>query len=171
MPFLFFSCNNKTDKKETSKDMETDFASRIHISDYETDSYKLLGKTEYEKHIDDFEQINWSDEYWKEDSNMTFNFPSLEVLDLKEGRYLSISQAPNTDDSFQFVIGLGKHRENSNPQNPTRTVKLYGTESENKELPRKFIQLIFARNYEQIDEEVKKLYLFDEIEDLYVNEG
>lgn len=168
LPILFFSCNNKTDKKETSKDMGTDFISRIHTTDYETDSYKLLGKTDYKKHIDDFEKINWSDEYWKEDREMTFNFPDLEVLDLQEGKYLSISLAPNTEDSFQYIIGLGNHRETSD-LSPTRTVKLYGTESESKELPRRLIQLIFERDYAQIDEEMKKLYLFDEVEDFYLN--
>ncbi|MEH6537836.1 MAG: hypothetical protein V7719_15650 [Psychroserpens sp.] len=150
--------------------MKTNFVSRIHKTDYETDSYKVLGKTDYEKHLTDFNKINWSDEYWKEFRDLTFNFPDLEVLDDKNGKYLSISLAPNADDSFQFTIGLGNHKENGSGQNPIRTVKLYGTESENKELPKKIIRLIFDNNYEQIDFELNKLFLIDEIEDVYINQ-
>ncbi|MCG2432169.1 hypothetical protein [Aequorivita xiaoshiensis] len=170
LPILFFACKNKTDKNENTNEMKTDFISRIHKTDYETDSYKLLGKTDYKKHLTDFNQINWSDEYWKEYRDLTFNFPDLEVLDEKNGKYLSISMAPNTDDTFQFSIGLGNHKENASGEIPTRTVKLYGTESENKELPKKLIQLIFDRNYEQIENELNKLFLLDEIEDLYINQ-
>jgi len=170
LPVLFFSCKDNTDKKQTSNEMKTDFISRIHKTDYETDSYKLLGKTDYEKHIADFNKINWHDEYWKEYRDLTFNFPDLEVLDENNGKYLSISLAPNTEDSFQYSIGFGNHKENSGGQMPTRIVKLYGTESENKELPTKLIRLIFDRDYEQIDNELNKLFLFDEIEDLYINQ-
>lgn len=170
LPILFFSCKENTDKNQSSSKMKTDFISRIHKANYESDSYKMLGKTDYEKHLADFNNIKWSDEYWKEYRDLTFNFPDLEVLDEKSGKYLSISLAPNDEDSFQFSIGLGNHKENANGGNPTRTVKLYGTESENDELPKKLIRLIFDRDYEQINSELNELFLFDEIEDVYINQ-
>ena len=149
--------------------MTNEFISRIHTPDLETDFYRILGTTSLEKHSADFEKVDWKGDYKKEFNSMEFNMPDLEVLSKNDSKYLSVSVAPNTEDSFQYVIGLGNHLETDHPNNPNRTVKLYMTESENVEIPKKFIDLFFKRDFSKINAELQELYLMDEIEDVYKN--
>ncbi|WP_209406407.1 hypothetical protein [Pseudozobellia sp. WGM2] len=149
--------------------MENEFVSRIHTTDLETDLYQLLGKTTLEKHISDFENVDWKADYKKEFNSMDFNMPDLEVLSKNDSKYLSVSIAPNTEDTFQYVIGLGAHLETGDPNNPNRKVKLYMTESENPEIPKKFFGLFFNQDFDQVSSELQQLYLMDEIEDVYKN--
>lgn len=149
--------------------MENEFVSRIHTTELETDFYRLLGKTSLEKHISDFESVDWKNDYVKEFNSMNFNLPNLEVLNKTDSKYLSVSVAPNTEDSFQYVIGLGTHKETGDPSNPKRKVKLYMTESENAEIPKKYFDLFFKKDFEGINSELDGLYLMDEVEDVYKN--
>ena len=149
--------------------MENEFVSRIHTTDLETDLYRLLGKTSFQKHISDFDKIDWKGDYTKEFNSMNFNMPDLEVLSKNDSKYLSVSVAPNTEDSFQYIIGLGTHEETGDPNNPKRKVKLYMTESENSEIPKKYFDLFFKRDFGEIYSELDGLYLMDEVEDLFKN--
>ena len=167
--FLISCQEKKTENSNGQKNMENEFVSRIHTADLETDFYRLLGKTSLAKHISDFENVDWKDDYWKEFNSMGFNMPDLEVLSKNDSKYLSVSVAPNTDDSFQYIIGLGTHEETGDPNNPNRKVKLYMTESENVEIPKKFFDLFFGRDFDGINSELDGLYLMDEIEDVYKN--
>jgi hypothetical protein len=167
--FIFSCKEKKAENSNGQENMENDFVSRIHTTDLESDLYRLLGKTSLEKHISDFENVDWKGDYKKEFNSMEFNMPDLEVLSKNDSKYLSVSVAPNTEDSFQYVIGLGNHLETDHPNNPNRTVKLYMTESENVEIPKKFIDLFFKRDFSKINAELQELYLMDEIEDVYKN--
>ncbi|WP_220473642.1 hypothetical protein [Flagellimonas taeanensis] len=149
--------------------MKNEFVSRIHTTELETDLYQLLGKTSLEKHISDFNNVNWKSNYEKEFNSMDFNMPDLEVLSKNDSKYLSVSIAPNTDDTYQFIIGLGTHLETDNPNIPNRKVKLYMTESDNEEVPKKIIELFFKRDFAKINTELDQLYLMDEVEDVYIN--
>ena len=167
--FLISCKQKKAENSNGQKNMENEFVSRIHTTELETDFYRLLGKTSLEKHVSDFENVDWKGDYKKEFNSMEFNMPDLEVLSKNDSKYLSISIAPNTEDSFQYVIGLGTHEETGDPNNPNRKVKLYMTESENSEIPKKFFDLFFERNFQKINTELNGLYLMDEIEDVYKN--
>lgn len=149
--------------------MDAEFIPRIHKTGFETDSFKLLGKTSFQKHTSDFERIDWEKDYWTEFKSGNFNMPDLEVLNKEDSKYLSISTSPNTEDTFQFIIGLGTHQESNHSNEPKRKVKLYMTESENNEVPKKFIALFFKRDFNQIQKELDKLALMEEIEDKYIN--
>ncbi|MFH4968754.1 hypothetical protein V8G61_11180 [Gaetbulibacter sp. M240] len=164
-----FSCKENKSENTNGHNMENEFVSRIHTTELEADLYQLLGKTSFEKHISDFEKVDWNSDYEKEFNSMDFNMPDLEVLSKNDSKYLSVSISPNTDDIYQFIIGLGTHLETNNPNNPNRKVKLYMTESDNKEVPKKFIDLFFKREFAKINSELDKLYLMDEIEDVYNN--
>jgi hypothetical protein len=166
---MAFSCKDKNAEKPNGNKMENEFVSRIHTTDLETDLYQLLGKTSLEKHISDFENVDWKADYKKEFNSMDFNMPDLEVLSKNDSKYLSVSIAPNTEDTYQYVIGLGTHLETGDPNNPNRKVKLYMTESENPEIPKKFFGLFFNRDFDQVNSELQQLYLMDEIEDVYKN--
>ena len=166
---MAFSCKDKNAEKPNENKMENEFVSRIHTTDLETDLYQLLGKTTLEKHISDFENVDWKADYKKEFNSMDFNMPDLEVLSKNDSKYLSVSIAPNTEDTYQYVIGLGTHLETSDPNNPNRKVKLYMTESENPEIPKMFFGLFFNQDFDQVSSELQQLYLMDEIEAVYKN--
>ena len=166
---LLVSCQEKKSENSNGQKMENEFVSRIHTTELETDFYRVLGKTSLEKHISDFEKVDWKNDYIKEFNSMNFNLPDLEVLSKNDSKYLSVSIAPNTEDSFQYVIGLGTHEETGDPNHPKRKVKLYMTESENSEIPKKFFDLFFERDFKAINSELDGLYLMDEIEDVYKN--
>lgn len=168
--FLISCKNKKAENSYVQKTMENEFVSRIHTTDLETDLYRFIGKTSLEKHISDFENVDWKGDYKKQLNSMEFNMPDLEVLSKNDSKYLSLSVAPNTEDSFQYVIGLGIHEENGTSNNPKRKVKLYMTESENAEVPKKIFALFFERNFDEINSELDRLYLMDEIEDVYKNQ-
>jgi hypothetical protein len=170
LSIFMFSCKQrKAENPNGQENMENQFVSRIHTTDLETNLYRFLGKTSLEKHILDFENVDWKGDYKEEFNSMGFNMPDLEVLSSNDSKYLSVSVAPNTEDSFQYVIGLGNHLTTDDPDNPNRTVKLYMTESENAEIPKKFIDLFFKRDFSKINSELQELYLMDEIEDVYKN--
>lgn len=169
LTIILFSCKERVTEKSSGRKMKNEFISRIHTIDLEADLYQLLGKTSLEKHLSNFEKIDWKNDYQKEFNAMSFNMPDLEVLSRKDSKYLSISLAPNTKDSFQFIIGLGTHFEGNNSNNPNRKVKLYMTESENTEVPKEFINLFFKKDFDGINSKLKEMYLMDEIEDLYNN--
>ncbi|RIV44167.1 hypothetical protein D2V05_11815 [Flagellimonas pelagia] len=164
-----FSCKKNKSENTNGHNMKNEFVSRIHTTELETDLYQLLGKTSLEKHISDFNNVNWKSNYEKEFNSMDFNMPDLEVLSKNDSKYLSVSIAPNTDDTYQFIIGLGTHLETDNPNIPNRKVKLYMTESDNEEVPKKFIELFFKRDFAKINTELDQLYLMDEVEDVYIN--
>jgi hypothetical protein len=154
--FLISCKEKKVENSNRQKNMENEFVSRIHTTDLETDFYNLLGKTSLKKHISDFEKVDWKGEYKKEFNSMEFNMPDLEVLSKNDSKYLSVSVAPNTEDSFQFVIGLGTHEETG--------------DKKNAEIPKKFFDLFFERKFDEINSELDGLYLMDEIEDVYKNQ-
>ncbi|PQB05785.1 hypothetical protein BST85_13435 [Aureitalea marina] len=135
---MALSCKDKNAEKPNRNKMENEFVSRIHTTDLETDLYQLLGKTSLEKHISDFENVDWKADYKKEFNSMNFNMPDLEVLSKNDSKYLSVSIAPDTEDNYQYTIGLGTHLETDDPNNPNRKVKLYMTESENPAIPKSF---------------------------------
>ena len=162
------SCKEKTNENPSEKNMTSEFISRIHTPELETDFYKILGTTSLEKHTADFQKIDWKKDFWSEYESGNFNMSNLEVFNVTDSKYLSIGTAPNTDDTFQFVIGLGNHIKTDGINNPVRKIKLYYTESENYEIPKKLIGQFFNREYSKIETELKK-YSMDEIEDLYLN--
>jgi hypothetical protein len=163
------SCKEKKKENLSKKNMNVEFISRIHTPEFETDEYKTLGTTTLEKHLSDFEKINWKKDFWNEFNSGNFNMSDLEVLSVNDSKYLTIMTAPNTDDTFQFIIGFGIHTETSASTKPNRKVKLYMTESENNEIPKKYIDLFFKRDFNLIKEELNKITLMEEIEDLYIN--
>lgn len=164
-----FSCKENKSGNSDKQKMENEFISRIHTTDLEAEIYQLLGKTDLKKHLSDFEKIEWKNDYKREFSSMNFNMPDLEVLSKADSKYLSVSIVPNTEDSFQFVIGLGVHQEFDDSTNPNRKVKLYMTESEDSEIAKKYFKLFFERDFDAINSELNELYLMDEIEDVYIN--
>jgi len=170
MSLFLISCKDKKSENSIGQNIENEFVSRIHTTNLETDLYRPLGKTSLEKHIKDFEDVDWKNDFIKEFNSMNFNLPDLEVLSKNDSKYLSVSIAPNTEDSFQYIIGLGTHLETGDPNYPNRKVKLYMTESENEEIPKKFFNLFFNRDFEGINSELERFYLMDEIEDVYENE-
>ena len=165
---ILISCKEKTNEIPNEKNMTNEFITRLHTPELETDFYKILGTTSLQKHFNDFEKIDWKKDFWSEYESGNFNMSNLEVFNVTDSKYLSIGTAPNTDDSFQFVIGLGNHIKTDDINNPIRKIKLYYTESENPEIPKKIIGQFFDGEYSKIDSELKK-YSMDEIEDLYLN--
>ena len=163
------SCREKIKNNTNENIMASEFISRVHTSELETDHYKLLGTTSLQKHIVDFHKINWKENYWNEFNSGSFNMTNLEVLNNSNTKYLTITTAPNSVDTFQFIIGLGTHKVTKSPNLLERIVKLYMTETENSEDPEMFIELFFKRNYDKIQLELDKLTFMDEIEDLYIN--
>ena len=162
------SCKEKTNENPSEKNMTNEFISRIHTPELETDFYRILGMTSLEKHTADFQKINWKKDFWREYESGNFNMTDLEVFNRTDSKYLSIGTAPNMDDTFQFVIGLGTHKETNDKNNPIRKTKLYFTETENTEVPEKLIELFFKGDYSNINSELNT-YEMDEIEDLYLN--
>jgi len=162
------SCKEKTNENPSGKNMTNEFISRIHTPDLETDFYRILGTTSLEKHTSDFQKIDWEEDFWTEYDSGNFNMSDLEVFNLADSKYLSIMTSPNTDDTFQFVIGLGTHTETNDQNKPIRKTKLYFTETENTEIPIRLIELFFKKEYSKINSELNK-YSMDEIEDLYLN--
>ena len=169
LALIIISCKEKKKENLNRENISIEFISRIHTPEFETDQYKLLGTTTLEKHISNFEKINWKKDFWNEFNSGNFNMSDLEVLSIKDSKYLSIMTAPNTDDTFQFIIGLGTHTETNDPTKPNRKIKLYMTETENNEIPKKYINLFFKRDFNQIKMELNKTTLMEEIEDLYIN--
>ncbi|MET1259889.1 hypothetical protein ABV409_11115 [Flagellimonas sp. DF-77] len=169
--FLNLSCKQKKTENSNRLDVKNEFVSRIHTTDLETDLYQILGKTSYVKHVSDFENVNWKTDYSKEFRSGTYNMPDIEVLSKIDSKYLSISVAPDNHNPmlFQFIIGLGTHSETNNLKEPSRKVKIYLTESQNEEIPKKLIAQFFERDFNKINIELSKLYLLDEIEDVYIN--
>ncbi len=147
------------------------FESRLHESSYHTDFFKILGPTKLEKHIKDFERIDWETEYWKENNQETFNSPDLEVLDKNSNRYLSVSVCPNTHDSYQFYFGLGNHIETIIEDSIVinRTIKLYGSLTNNPKDVEFIFHLFFERKYEDLNIELNRMDFWEEIEDKYLN--
>lgn len=157
-----------SETKSTEKNTDG-FTSRLHTTEFETDWYRPLGHTTLEKHLADFKSIDWADEYWKEDSAETFNWPDLEVLDGQNSKYLSVSVCPMTHNSFQFYVGLGVHNENSDNGRVTRTVRLYGTATDKPDRTIALIKLFFDRDFDKLNRHLERLDFFDEIEDMYQN--
>ena len=151
--------------------MNNEFISRVHNSSDEIDWYRLLGPTNLEKHLSDFGNINWKDEYWTQEETNNFNFPFLEVIDFRKSIYLSISVCPNTYETFQFYIGLGGHKEymKNGKIEVERKARFYGTSSENMKKTKRIICHFFNRNLKGVIKEFDKMWLIDEIEDLYQN--
>jgi hypothetical protein len=148
--------------------MTNEFISRLHTPDFDTDYYKILGKTSLEKHVSDFHKINWEEDFWGEYDSGNFNMSDLEVFNVNDLKYLAIRTAPNTDTTYQFIIGLGTHTETNISNEPKRKVKLYYTEKESREVPLRFIEYFFKGDYEKINKELAE-YDVDEIEDVYYN--
>jgi hypothetical protein len=163
------SCKKNLTDKSNMEIASNGFSSRIHTPEMETDVYKLLGTTSYEKHLKDFESVDWKKDYWNEYRSNSFNMTDLEVFSENDSRYLSISTSPDTDDTFQFYIGYGTQIETEKPRNPKRIVKMYLTESESDDVPKEFIELFFRQDFDQIESKLKDLFFMDEIEDLYIN--
>ena len=161
---VFVSCNNKNEKEKNSH--IDNFTYRIHTTDLETDYYKLKGKTTKENFIKEFKNIEWIKEYQKFSNNEEFNFPDIEIMDNLNGKYLSISIAPNTLETSQFVIGIGNHKIFENKIE--RTVKLYWTETDDQIKITELISLFFNRETDSLKKRIDNLD-FDEIEDLYLN--
>ena len=145
------------------------FTSRIHTIDLETDWFNQLGETTLDKHLDDFNNIDWKSEYWKEDKSETYNATDLEVLDIENSRYLSVSVCPNTHESFQFYVGLGTHNKNLENGEITRKVRLYGTTTDNPKITKNIIKLFFYRDFEELENQLKKMDFFEELDDGYQN--
>lgn len=145
------------------------FISRVHTTDLKTDWYKPLGPTNLIKHLKDFKSIDWEREYWKEDSAKTYEASDLEVLDEENSKYFSISVCPNTFESFQFYVGLGKQIENPENGNIKRTIRLYGTATDEPEKALSLLRLFFAQDFDKLEEQLAALDFFEEIEDVYHN--
>lgn len=160
------SCDSKMNNMVN---LESDFNSRIHTTDIETDLFKLLGKTTYEKHLKDFENIDWEKEYWKENRSNHFNVPDLEVLDNVTSKYFTISVCPNTQESFQYYVGFGNHNLNNETGKVTRVIKIYGTSSTNQERIKELIKLFFEKDYKKLQEKLDNLDFFEELDDAYEN--
>jgi len=162
LSLTLFACNNQKPNMDN-------FTSRIHTIDLKTDLFNPLGPTTLDKHLIDFNNINWKTEYWKEDKSETYNATDLEVLDVENSKYLSVSVCPNTHDSFQFYVGLGSH--NKNPENGqiTRKVRLYGTATDDPEKTKEIIRLFFFRDFENLNRQLKKMDFFEELDDGYQN--
>ncbi|RYM33391.1 hypothetical protein ERX46_10650 [Brumimicrobium glaciale] len=162
------SCEEKTNGHSAKINMPDEFISRIHTPEFEIDNYKILGKTYFDKHIADFKKINWKKDFWSEYDSDNFNMSNIEVFNLTDSRYLGISTGINTNENFQFIIGLGTHMEESPSNKPYRKIKLYYSETENEEIPKNIIELFFKKEYSKINIELSK-YSMEEIEDLYLN--
>lgn len=168
--FLALAKCDKTKKKKFEKKIDDfNFIARIHTSDFPMDLYKIIGKTSFDKHTSEFIKINWKENFWNEYNSENFNMTDLEVLNKRASRYLSISTSPDTDSTFQFVIGFGSHDEVDDLLKPKRTVRLYLTGSEDIEIPKRIIYLFFQEDFKKISSELDKLYFMEEIEDLYEN--
>ncbi len=100
--FALFSCNSINNKQADSKKepaghdskQYNGFISRIHKSNLETDWYKLLGTTGFDKHILDIKNIDWKKKYLEQTNNETYNYPVIEVLDTINYIYLSVTVSP-----------------------------------------------------------------------------
>lgn len=55
----FISCK----KRINEKNKVNEFISRLHTPEFDIDYYKMLGTTSLEKHIIDFQKINWKDDF------------------------------------------------------------------------------------------------------------
>ncbi|HBS86916.1 MAG: hypothetical protein A2W91_12860 [Bacteroidetes bacterium GWF2_38_335] len=171
--FTFFACEFIKDKKESPSKQSKGFISRIHKSSYETDWYKLLGETDFDKHTLDIKDIDWEKEYKEQTNKEQYNYPIIEVLDTINYIYLSITISPDKQNNdYQFCIGLGVHLKPVDQKSGNdigRKVKLFLTNSSNINEIIEVNSLMFNRKYEMLKDRLKTYTFLAEIDDLYQN--
>lgn len=84
---------------------------------------------------------------------------------------MSISVCPLTIETYQYQIGVGHHEEkiDNNKTLYNRTIKLYGTNTNNEDEIKEIIELFFDSDYSKFEDKINNLDFFDEIEDVYFN--
>jgi len=162
---IFFSCNtlhNTHDKR---------FISRLHTPKEEIDWYRILGATSLNKHLTDFDAIEWEKEYWEEYKSGDDNNSFLEVMDTENNTYFSVSTFPYQDDSFQFAIYIGSRslKVEEGKEIEKGYVRCFLLGSNNPEKVKWLMKIFFKRDYDVLFNEIDKLQVLFETEDVYQN--
>ena len=163
---ILILCSCDETKKQNMSNNE--IVLRSHTSAMKIDWYELKGKISHEAFIQQFQEVDWEKDFWTEYNNDTFNNHSIEAFNKDSMTYFGISVCPNTFDSFQYALCYGKHSI-LNDSTIYRTVKLYGTGSDNPDVVIDFINLYFSDDVIQFENELTKIDFFEEIEDVYFN--
>lgn len=141
------------------------FIVRLHTSNMPTDLYQVLGPMTEDEFLEELQDVDWTAEFQQEAEE--FNPITMEVRDSRTGYYLGISIIPNEGGEFQFFVAFGTHVEEDGEVE--RMVKMYGTGSEEAEVPLQLAKDLYARNFRAIQAKLGELDFFDEIEDMYLN--
>ncbi|WP_321514930.1 hypothetical protein [Marinifilum fragile] len=157
--------------KCTYHNSSNNFESRIHTTQHETDWYTRLGHTDLEKHINNFNSINWEKDFIDQFNNDNFNYPDLELFDRDSLFYMSVTVCPDSLNQFQFCIGAGVHNEvwQEDSLIVKRECVIYKTGTSDSKLPIKMIELFYNRNYYEYTEQLNKMTILFSCEDFYNN--
>ncbi|WP_321514926.1 hypothetical protein [Marinifilum fragile] len=150
---------------------KNEFTSRLHTPAEKIDWYKKLGPTTKEKHFNDFEAIDWENDYWDQFNTGQENNTFLEVMDEKNNTFIDVSTFPYEDNTFQFAIYVGSRtiKDNKNEVIQQGYVRCYLLGSNDKQKVKDLISLLFERDYQTLFKKIDKLNCIFETESLYQN--
>ena len=162
---LFFnSCNLQQNR-------DNGFVSRLHTPNEEINWFRILGPTTLERHLADFDVIEWEKEFWEEYKSERDNNSFLEVFDSLHNTHLSVSTFPNENNSFQFTIYVGSRaiKDKKGKELEKGYVRCFLLKSNDSEKVRSLMRIFFERNYDLFFSEVSKLQVLFECESIYQN--
>lgn len=151
---------------KVNKDMYINFSPRYHSEIDEVNRFRFLECRSSDEIVHFFNNINWTEQFNSQKVKGGSNYPIFEVLNNSSSLYLSITIMPK-ENYYEFIVGLGIHREISNKID--RKVKLFKTNTSSKDDLNKILRLFMNESYDNLRNELKKLSFIKEKEDKYWN--
>ncbi len=153
--------NQITDKNEMDK-----FIWNIQLAGYDFQRYDDKGETDYTNFINEFDKFPWIEQLENRNKMSDGTSPTLSVKDLKNTRDFWVSIAGDKDKYVYLVgyvypkevkgfFGLGKVK-------TTRWCEIYLTE--NSSNIKDLFKLFFNRQFQDLENEIKRLEKYDELE-------
>lgn len=152
---------------EDSNLRESNFVLRVHRNNDKLDYYRIKGVTNYSEFVNLFMNIDWETEFYKEIETGRYNFSDIEVINKYSSFYLSISIGPYNNESFQYIVGFGYHQ--NRIEQVSRIIKLYGSQTTDKEEIINLIKLFFCNDIDNLSSELETHDFLIELNDVYQN--
>jgi len=160
---LFIACQATKEMKNTT---EIDkFTWDIQLAGYDFQRVDEKGETDYSNFINEFEKFPWIEQLNARNKMSEGTSPTLSVKDLKNNRDLWVSIAGDQDKPVYLIgniypkevkgfLGFGRKT--------IRWCEIYLTENPNN--IKSYFKLFFDRQFQGLENEIRKLEKFDELE-------
>lgn len=160
-----FSCSISHKKKDE------DFVSRLHTPKEKVDWYRILGSTSLNKHLADFDAIDWEKEFWEEYKSENYNNSFLEVMDTLNNTFLDVSTFPDENNSYQFAIYIGSRsiKDKAGEIIEQGYVRCWLLGSDDSQDVKRLMKIFFARDYDKLFLELDELQVLFETKSVYQN--